>query len=144
MPELNLDQILKSKTAIRKVASIYFLIRDSEMVYVGQSENAVQRVGSHLAEGAKDFDSYSIHNYEGVSCQELNDLEADCIVKFSPIYNHTLPRNAKYKSAAQLKEMLGIGGWAFRRLVKENNIQRVTLDHYRVVDFKGIHSTNAA
>lgn len=68
---------------IKKVTSgVYFLIRNNVIVYVGESANVFMRIGQHIAEGTKQFDSFTFY--------ETNDrkrLESFLISILSPTYN---------------------------------------------------------
>lgn len=65
-------------------SGIYFLWREGSVVYIGQSENMRQRIGQHLAEGAKDFDAVSC-----VPCHssKLTPLERHFIQALAPEFN---------------------------------------------------------
>lgn len=64
-------------------SGIYFLIKDRQIVYVGQSKNMLARLGNHAANGV-DFDSYTT-----VDCDEefLDEAESMFIRKMTPKYN---------------------------------------------------------
>ena len=79
---LEKDFILNNRKKIdEKICCIYFLIKNSEIVYIGQSTNGISRIQQHTD---KDFDSYFILE---TSKEHLNDLESHYIVKFNPVYN---------------------------------------------------------
>jgi hypothetical protein len=65
-------------------SGIYFLIKEKEIVYVGQSTNVFLRIAHHM--GARDFDSWSF-----VPCKkaDLRRREARYIEEFRPIGNYT-------------------------------------------------------
>lgn len=65
-------------------SGIYFLYRDGDTVYVGQARCVRKRIGQHLAEGLKRFDSVAF-----VPCElkALDRLEAFFIRKHVPEYN---------------------------------------------------------
>ena len=69
---------------------IYFLIKDNEVVYVGQSKNGINRIAFHIY-NRKDFDSFYFIN---CNIKELNDLENYYIIKYQPKYNKRLSRNS--------------------------------------------------
>ena len=74
--------ILENRKKIEeKICCIYFLIKNEEIVYIGQSVNGISRIQQHTD---KDFDSYFILETKK---EYLNDLESHYIVKFNPIYN---------------------------------------------------------
>ena len=65
---------------------IYFLIKNNEVVYVGQSKNGISRIFFHKYT-KKDFD-----NLYFINCKEkeLSTLENYYITKYKPLYNKTL------------------------------------------------------
>jgi hypothetical protein len=64
---------------------IYALIKDQEIVYIGQSSNVMSRLGSHIQEKRKDFDSYAI--VCKVSQNEVDEVERKYIDDLKPKYN---------------------------------------------------------
>jgi hypothetical protein len=62
---------------------VYFLLSDSEVVYVGKTTNLTTRVLSHSAQ--KDFDAVY---YLPVKISELNDVERKYIKQLDPKYNN--------------------------------------------------------
>jgi excinuclease UvrABC nuclease subunit len=87
--------LAKKQEMYRRMTGIYFLIKESELVYVGQSADIMNRIAQHAKESVKDFDSYSI-----LECpyEYLTTLEAYCIYKFRPRLNAVFPPNQLYKS----------------------------------------------
>lgn len=63
---------------------VYFLLHRDEVVYVGQSGSILRRVGEHLSDRQKRFDSVAF-----ISCEPLNRLwlEDLYIKHFQPRYN---------------------------------------------------------
>lgn len=83
---LSPDEIVDGSMPKTVLCGIYFLIRDDRIVYVGQSKNALRRVGRHIDDG-KDFDRFTI-----APCAEedLDRLERTYITAFYPEQNLTL------------------------------------------------------
>lgn len=131
-----------SKERIYKIVGIYFLYQDDDIVYVGQSQNIGQRVYTHLAKDEKVFNYYAVYECPKLSQQEMDNLEARIILEFDPRYNGSIPPNSKYKTISQLKKILRATAWGIKRWIKEYNIQRIGLDHYRLEDFKGMNDEN--
>lgn len=77
----NREIALKS-IRLEKTVGVYFLLHDSEVVYVGQSIDVESRIRSHRAE--KEFDSYHV-----IACQqsELDALESAYIFYLQPKLN---------------------------------------------------------
>jgi len=78
------DVLLRAKkhTAL---CGVYFLIKDREIIYVGQSVNIASRIQTHSA--TKTFDCYS---YALCNREELNALETKYIMFFKPKLNYTM------------------------------------------------------
>lgn len=83
-----LGEVLESLVPATSFTGIYFLVKDMEVVYVGQSVDILHRISRHRREG-KDFDSYS---YLLCPEAELNDMEAKYITALMPWLNFTLGR----------------------------------------------------
>ena len=64
--------------------AVYFLIKKKVIVYVGQSQSVLYRIRTHMAQGEKDFDSFS---YINVPEKDVNDIEMQYIKEFNPVYN---------------------------------------------------------
>jgi hypothetical protein len=88
---LNAEYIVGLAKPVKKTCGIYFLMQGSEIVYVGQSVNCNLRIGNHLNDEQKVFDSYFV-----VECIEnrLDEMEAKYIVKLRPKYNLAIPKVA--------------------------------------------------
>lgn len=88
-------------SAPRPLCGVYFLIRDRKVLYVGQSENLLDRVGRHSMRVA--FTHYTMMLCEK---HELDALEAHYINEFKP------PLNKKWKDgtmACSKKKLYGSG-----------------------------------
>lgn len=125
MAELNFTMMVP----VQKIRGIYLLWDRGAVVYVGQSENILQRVGVHLANPLKDFDGFS---YAVVETGDLNIIEAEIIIRYSPRLNKGLPRNDKYVTRGYLKRYFNVGGWEFRKIMK--NIVPVWREYYLMSD----------
>lgn len=125
MKRLSEKEILENKISLSSAREsfVYFLIKNSTIVYVGQTTSGLARVLSHCYN--KDFDSYST-----IPCppENLDEMESDYIYKFYPKYNTSLPQNNKYISRFQLKKQYRIEGNALRRLIKLYGIKTNRLD----------------
>jgi len=67
---------------------IYRLIKDGECSYVGQTVDLKSRLYHHLSAG-KTFDSVEVFQCE---IENLNNVEADLIVKLKPVLNRSIPK----------------------------------------------------
>jgi len=65
-------------------SGVYFLISRGIVVYVGQSGSVMRRLGEHISDLTKSFDSIAT-----IPCDELNRLwlESQYIEKYKPLYN---------------------------------------------------------
>lgn len=84
--ELDKEYVVSKSIPIFPKCGIYFLIKDSEIVYVGQSIHIHGRVKTHQKD--KEFDRVF---FVGCTRDELNQLEAKYIRQFEPRLNRTLP-----------------------------------------------------
>lgn len=81
-----LSEVLDSAMPIGTAMGVYFLIKNNEVVYVGQSIDVYGRLSTHKKNG-KDFDSFAF-----IQCEKgmLNDLESLYISAFVPFMNADL------------------------------------------------------
>ena len=68
---------------IRGIVGVYFLIRDSELVYIGQSKNVYRRVASHSIKHDKFW-------YVECKAQDLDEIESAYIHIYKPPLNGSL------------------------------------------------------
>lgn len=76
--------------AIDGFGFIYRLYSGNKVVYVGQTVNIEMRIGSHLRDEDKDFDSFDFFK---VKVDQLNNEEAKEIVRLNPKLNKIIPQN---------------------------------------------------
>jgi hypothetical protein len=102
---LSAEYILGLAKPVKKTCGVYFLMLEREIVYVGQSTNCNLRIGNHLLDGQKAFDSYFV-----VECptNRLDEMEAKYIVKFRPKHNVIIPKVAS--EIEKLYALVEIGG----------------------------------
>ena len=65
------------------VSGIYCLLQDDTIVYVGQSNSVIRRVGFHIGQNIKKFNQFSYIELEG----RRDDLEFELIEQLQPKYN---------------------------------------------------------
>tara|TARA_R110002012_G_scaffold306394_1_gene511074 strand:- start:226 stop:921 length:696 start_codon:yes stop_codon:yes gene_type:complete len=87
---LSSNSIVEKSKAFNPVPGIYFLIKDSEVVYVGQSINVYSRVNTHSQD--KDFNKIHV-----LPCgiEELDDLESAYIHHLHPRLNGRTARSVR-------------------------------------------------
>lgn len=107
-------------------SGIYFLIRDDEVVYVGQAANMRKRIGQHLAEGVKHFDSVC-----AIMCEpsKRDNLERHYITLFAPPLNQcAVAKEAKYMEAAGLDRRVNVYSTQFMSAQRTANMLGVSTD----------------
>ena len=80
---------------------IYALFDGEELVYIGQSNSIYARVGNHIREAVKTFDSFELFPLpDNIDNWCLNGIESALIEWFNPKYNKALIRGKTrtYKS----------------------------------------------
>ena len=114
------DEILANSQRLRHTfPGIYFLIRDGEIVYVGQSTcNILERIARHTRD--KVFDSFTVIHM--TSDVDLDRLEAEYVYQLNPEYNKTMPRNSPYASKATLASRYGLNTFQTDRLVAQASV----------------------
>ena len=65
---------------------VYFLFDGDELVYVGKSKNIMARIGTHIADEQKTFDSFEIFETD-----DYSRLEEFLIRLLKPKYNRVVP-----------------------------------------------------
>lgn len=102
----------------KSVIGLYFLVEDNELVYIGKSDNIMNRILTHRREGRKKFDSFFIIPVE-LSC-DLPELEAEFIDRYKPKYNVHIPPGPQYKTPREIALILH---------TEEKEVWRVVLEH---------------
>ena len=133
MRDVSKKEILKNKIAVSsaKKSLIYFLIDNSEIVYVGKTTMGISRVLSHC--GVKEFDSYST-----IECttDKLDEMESYYIYKFEPKHNISLPASSIFISRNKLKKQYRVDGHAMRKVMALYNVKSSSLGCYNRNDIE--------
>lgn len=84
------DLFFQDNINISDHCGIYFLYLDSELKYIGSSDNVFRRIANYIAttNGGPEFNYW---NYFTYSKNDLKLAEAICIAKYRPPDNNTLP-----------------------------------------------------
>lgn len=97
-----LQKLYKNKINIypkKRLIGIYFLFKDSNLVYIGASINIIKRINMHIYGRSdklkKDFDSFS---YIECKSEKIVELEKKYIQKYDPIYNKGLQNCYKHRN----------------------------------------------
>jgi hypothetical protein len=128
---LDKNTIISNKIPVEPdICGIYFLIKNNQIVYIGQSVNVKHRLYAHKQ--YKDFDYYYVHE---CSPEELDTLEAQHIVQFDPPGNGPiLPKNELYKTITQIKELFGFTTREINKLLKNSGIEPIYKNYYLTKD----------
>lgn len=96
-----IDLYLEGKEIPVDGVGIYHLLKEKDIVYVGQSTNLRVRICDHVWSDEKEFDDVE---FFPMPASELNDAEAADIVKHNPIYNKILSSNSLYVCEKNITE----------------------------------------
>jgi hypothetical protein len=97
------EEIVRSAIPADIMSGVYFLIRDREVVYVGQSVDVFSRIARHRREG-RPFDSFNVMPCEPERMDALESLYIDALV---PLFNTSLgTRLPSYRSGASALQPL--------------------------------------
>jgi hypothetical protein len=87
MEFLRREEILAARRPYHRARQfIYFLIRDEEIIYVGQSEAPLGRIAQHVGYPGRDFDSY--HIIELPEGSDVDEVERQYIFDLKPESNY--------------------------------------------------------
>lgn len=84
--KLDLSKRINLKSLIIK--GIYFLIRNGKIVYIGQSENLINRIMTHYANNSMKFDTVRFIEFDGHKYDRMR-YETRLILYFRPKWNGT-------------------------------------------------------
>lgn len=98
LPHSKID-VLEAAIPTARASGVYFLIRDAEVVYVGQSLDVLHRIARHRREGRK-FDFFSYIECDAADMDRLEVLYIKAFipeenVSFGNLRGRTLPRDAR-------------------------------------------------
>lgn len=119
---------------VKENPCIYFLVKNHEVVYVGQTWSIYARIAVHMK--SKVFDKVAMFD---VHPSEMNNVEAAYILKFNPIYNKVLPKSDFITE----KRARGIYGTrAITALLAERRITRYSIhagNFFSIVELEDAH-----
>jgi excinuclease UvrABC nuclease subunit len=124
LKEMLEKEILRQARPVSEVGfpGIYFLLNESEIVYIGQSNSVHTRIKQHLNEPLKSFDSYLIIRIDSYSERILR--ERQLIATFKPYYNDLTLRAQGYESFHKLAEELNINRGVLESVASKYNIPK--------------------
>tara|TARA_R110000744_G_scaffold87840_3_gene171420 strand:- start:1337 stop:1735 length:399 start_codon:yes stop_codon:yes gene_type:complete len=76
------------------ISGVYYLLRDNEVVYIGESICIFSRLSQHFKSTEKEFNTFKYEKFEG-SDLERKRKEAKLIKKYRPVLNFTHNPNIK-------------------------------------------------
>ncbi len=68
-------------------SGIYFLIKNKKVVYVGQSNNVIRRIGKHIEDSIKKFDAVTYIEIKDKYKADMGHIEWTYIQRLQPEYN---------------------------------------------------------
>ena len=132
------DLILDAK----KNYLVYFLLKDKEVVYVGQTTQNVIRPFSHKD---KIFDSVAVI-YQSEDKEKLNEIEEFYIKKYSPRYNKTFNSESYANQViTDLEEIETLKSFTkyfmtreqINQKLRENGLYELSRKEYNLLKYKG-------
>jgi hypothetical protein len=87
----DMEEVLEAAVPYRQGSGVYFLIKDKEVIYVGQSLDVFHRMARHKRD-SREFDSFA---YIECEPERLDELEAAYITAFVPFLNFSLGKVPK-------------------------------------------------
>jgi hypothetical protein len=107
---------------------VYALIKDGEIVYVGQTRKGIVRILAHVND--KDFDSYSImekdffnEDDEALFNEWLEIYEEELIVRLNPKLNSSI-KGYLFCNMSVIQKMYELSRWKVSKILKGSNIKR--------------------
>lgn len=95
---------------------IVFFIDNDEIVYIGKTE---KKILEYVSYRSKEINC-THYFIELVNVDEINNIIAELILTFKPIYNNRTPKNTKYISNSNAKELYHIDKREFRKYWDES------------------------
>lgn len=124
------EEILKEYKVIDKSKyCVYALIKDDEIIYIGQTNGIEHRINFHNR--IKEFDCYSIIEKDLTEVESV-ELETEYIIKFRPILNKAIRSTSKYKTKKALRHHFNVGSNVIENIIEYNGIKRVYFNIYLV------------
>lgn len=112
---------------------VYFLLKDNEVVYVGQTKVGISRPISHTD---KDYDCIKIQYCD---IDKLDEVESKYIIKYNPIYNKTY-NYVMWYSLERCRNIIRrqtenpkFNIFKLKKLIKEKNIKIYNIMNNKVI-----------
>ena len=106
---------MKFKGVYPKEIFVYLLLKNNQVIYVGQTTNGINRIKQHFVKKEIEFDEYRT-----IKCskKELNNLEDFYIIKYQPKYNIKI-NSSVVKSTYiihKIKDIIGFNPYSIKRI----------------------------
>lgn len=126
---LSKEEIIANARDNKDYTGVYFLIRSSQIVYIGSSFRIGKRI-SCLYSQIK-FDYYSFVEVKTNRVDLLRSVEAEYILKYKPIHNKTIPGNSRYApiNKGLSKELLIINMKHKIKILEENGFELIKYEN---------------
>lgn len=89
---MKLERKVDSLELFEDKVGVYFLYKDDDIVYIGQSINIGNRIRSHKR-GKGGYKKFTHYSYLPLKTEDLNNTEAILIYNFLPIHNKVMHKN---------------------------------------------------
>lgn len=111
---------------IKDFGYIYFLIKNEEVVYVGQTRVGISRPLTHKD---KEYDYFYLKKCH---LDELTSIETEMILKYKPKYNNTFSQNKKIIHRNEARNILLKKGFPIRVLFYKKALERLNIKEFNV------------
>ncbi len=124
MKLLTKEVILKTKrTKTESSPTVYFLIKNNEVVYVGRSIQGMARIHTHRNI------NFNYFNFVYVLEELLRETELRYIIKFTPKYNRIFPKSNRYKTPTELGTFFNLTWEEVIKICQKHKVKIHTLNN---------------
>lgn len=138
------------------IKGVYFLFDGDELVYIGQSGNVYARIGQHIREGHKEFDSWEVYETEdyirleplliGLLRPKYNQTNGTTIIGMSKDYHSKLIENDRLSNLIEAVEtrVIAAYGIPLKKVCDEisgydlGHTKRMLIKHYSEIPLSRI------
>lgn len=125
-PNIGLKNILDHAAKVTpedRVAGVYVLLKDYQIVFAGASNKCEQKVRTLAEAGEYDFDSYAVFQTGASTSSDTQTVLAEIVLLHRPPYNVSLPSNPAYKSKLFFKTEHKISGYSINKLTRQGRVK---------------------
>ena len=106
---------MKFKGVYPKEIFVYLLLKNNQVIYVGQTTNGINRIKQHFVKKEIEFDEYRT-----IKCskKDLNNLEDFYIIKYQPKYNKKINSSVVKPTYIihKIKDIIGFNPYSIKRI----------------------------